>query len=632
MTSNLFWIGPGLYETEIRGLKNDPVPFACLERLALYNRINTLSAIFNARRGWLGASLSAAEILTCLYFDLADIDPADPLSRDLILLGKGHAASIQYACLAGRGILSVEDLGRLNQCDGPQAHPDRLTPGIAANGGSLGQALSKACGLAMGQNRRVFVVLGDGELQEGQNWEAIQTIHRYGLSNVIPIIDRNGIQTGSAVADVKPVPDLGAVIEGFGLQAGIADGNRIHSVYTALKRARDNPRPAAVIADTRKAAGIPFMEANHTERGGFRWHGPVTGESDYRAALEALAAAPEAGPTGDAIRKYLSAKRPATASVRPGREKELSTGEAFGRALVRLAAEYPELTVLDADLEKACRLSAFARNHPGRFLEMGIAEQDMAGCAGGPALAGWIPVVNTYAAFLRRAFEQIYMNATEGTRILYAGHYAGLCYFADGKSHQCTGDVAMMRSIPGMAVLYPAFPGEVEPMLRWILEGGWNGPAYFRLHRSPAEIHGTSPPEFRFGRGIRIRETDGKTALVTAGPHMTSIVLSASKILGKQGKPCDVLVFSTLRPVDPGSLADLLGGYVRIFILEELHETGGLSDEIHLAFSRIGGNFRPPVIRHRAVRDLTFGTLDPSGLYAHFGFTPEAVARWIGIG
>jgi transketolase len=164
--------------------------------------------------------------------------------------------------------------------------------------------------------------------------------------------------------------------------------------------------------------------------------------------------------------------------------------------------------VLDADLEKPCRLTEFARSFPEQYVEMGIAEQDMVSFAGGLALRGeLVPVVNTYAAFFRRACEQVYVNATEGTKIVYAGHYAGLCYTTDGKTHQCTGDLAMMRSVPGMHVFYPTVGVELAAVLAWYLDADRTGPLYLRLHRTPAGWGDSGEPDvdFRPGWGTALR-------------------------------------------------------------------------------------------------------------------------------
>lgn len=622
--TDTFWIESAWYDRAISEMGDTDQVFEHLRTLTAFNRINTLSAIMNAERGWVGASFSVAEILTCLYFDVANIEKKNPQKNDLILLSKGHAAVMQYACLFGRGIITLDYFQKLNQKSGPQAHTDLLTPGIAANTGSLGQTLSKACGLAMTRDRHVFVILGDGELQEGQNWEAFQTLNHFRLSNVIPIIDRNGIQTDSETKDIKAIPDLEKSLSGFGFEVIGCQGNRIEPIHSALKRALQSKNPTVIIADTLKAAGARFMQTRETKRRGFRWHGPVTRRSDYLRALQDFADLLKSHAVHAELIRFIKTQNQDVMSDITEKKDVQSTGEAFGRALLRLAPAYPGLLVLDADLEKACRLTGFAEKYPERFLEMGIAEQDMVSCAGGLALQGKIPIVNTFAAFYRRAFEQIYVNATEKTKIVYAGHYAGLCYFSDGKSHQNTGDVAMMRSIPGMLVLYPACPEEVEVMLHWYLEGGWDGPVYLRLHRSPSKYCRSALETFFPGYGNRIRQTGGEQCILTAGPHMTQICLEAAERLDK----VDVIQISTFRSLGNELLLSLLE-YQRLYVIEELFETGGLFDEIQLGLVKLIQPAPLPIIHHRAVSGLTFSTLEPMGLYSHFGLTPKRIAEWI---
>lgn len=629
-----YWVGARLYATARRRLAaaaDDDARIAALRTLCLFNRVNALSTIAHAGRGWLGASFSCAEILTALYFDTAEGAGTRRPDRDYILLSKGHAAAMQYAALAGLGVLRVADLRHYKQPGGPAAHPDRATPGIEANSGSLGQTLSKAAGLALGGARRVFVVLGDGELQEGQNLEAFMTLHRHGLSQVVAIVDCNGIQTDSAVADIKPIPDLAGVLRGLGCSVQRVPGHDMEALVRALRAPPAAGKPRVLLADTRKAAGIPFMEASSCARRAFAWHGALPDDDAYRAALAALADAPDAGPAAAGIRAFLRAhggNRPATG--RPARrDAPVATGAAFGAHLADAAHRDARLVVLGADLEKACGLTRFAAEHPGRYIEMGIAEQDMVSCAGGLALRGLVPVAATFAAFFRRAFEQVYVNATEGTRVIYAGHYAGLCYGPDGKTHQCTGDVAMMRSIPGMRVFYPAFPEEARMILDACLAGPAEGPVYVRLHRTPADpAFALKPPAaFEAGHGHWLRPCSGTgLCLLTSGPHMAAFCAGAADRLAARGRTVDVCAVSTLRGLAPGFVADL-ARYETLAVAEELAGAGGLHDEVTAALAARG--LRLPRMLHRAAEGLTFSTLEPFGLYRHFGLMPEQLAAWL---
>ncbi|MBU1537609.1 hypothetical protein KKF84_20005 [Myxococcota bacterium] len=627
-----FWIRQEHYAPIIDQLHLDIAPgerVRLLEILTLYNRINALSTIHNSGRGWLGASFSVAEILTALYFDGTFKGPEDP-HRDYILLSKGHAAVMQYAAMVGRGLLAPEDLAQYNRENGPQAHSDRVTHGIETNTGSLGQTLSKAAGLALGGARRVFVILGDGELQEGQNYEALMTLHQRQLGQVIPIIDRNGIQTDSETREIKEIPDLGAVLGGFGMGVITINGNHMEQVLPALREARNSARPMVIIADTQKAAGISFMEASSTLRRAFQRHGSTLTRAEYLRALTQWNASPSAQHIGEELTRFIEQAQPRENP--PAAAPGPSMGDGFGQHLTQLVKQDPRVVVLSADLEKSCKITPIALSSPERFLEMGIAEQDMVSCAGGLALRGKIPVVNTYAAFFRRAFEQIYVNATEKTQIVYAGHYAGLSYNTDGKTHQATGDAAMMRSIPGMHVLFPAFLEEIPQMLSWYLAEPREAPLYLRLSAKPCPLNTILVPlPFEYGRGAFYRDTGAKICVLTSGPHMIQYCDAAIDTLQKQGINLDLCLVSTLRHLDQSWCARLASTYDHLVIVEELFEAGGLHDELCHALavaSDQGLSSGHPRISHRAVGGLPFSTLDPAGLYKHFQLTPDHLAQW----
>ncbi len=600
-------------------------PDVVLRELAAYGRVNALAAVTAARHGWIGASFSVAEILTVLYFDVLTAP-----DRGRVILSKGHAAAMQYGLLAGAGFFPVEDLLRYKQSDGPQAHTDISTPGIAVNSGSLGQGLSKACGFAMASDAPVYVTLGDGELQEGQNFEALQTVAAFDLRHLVTIIDRNGIQSDSSVADIKAVEDLEQILTGFGFDVRTVDGHSIPALRETLRAAGTGARPSVVIADTKKGAGVSFMAADSCARRGYAWHGGVPDPRQYRDALRELGSAVTDRELKREIEELTaspSGREHHRAAPRPA---GLSTGDAFSAALVRLAPEHAGLRVLDADLEKPCRLTEFAVRFPDQFIEMGIAEQDMVSCAGGLALSGLVPVVNTYASFFRRAFEQVYVNATEATRVLYAGHYAGLCYTTDGKTHQCTGDIAMMRSIPGMRVLYPAFAEELEGMLRWCLAGE-PGPVYIRLHRTPSLVP-VAPDTaacFQPDSGLHVRDRGARRAVVTSGPQLTAFAALAADRLREAGTRIDVFSVAAYHALAPDFCARL-AGYEELFVVEETMGSGGLRDLVTAQLMQHRQSL--PGIRHRSVDSMTFSTRDPLGLYRHFALDVESLLRFLNPG
>ena len=227
-----------------------------------------IESIAEAGSGHPGGSLSLVEIMSYLYFYQAQLHETDPLwpARDRIILSKGHAAPVLYAALAARGYMPYEEMLTLRKLGSRlQGHPDmRKLPGVEMSTGSLGQGLSVANGLALGlrlQNKdsRVYVVLGDGELQEGQVWEAAMTAAHHKLTNLIAVVDHNGLQIDGFTGEVKRIEPLAEKWQAFGWQTVTVDGHSFVDLYRGFNVARDD-RPLVVIAKTIKGKGVAYME------------------------------------------------------------------------------------------------------------------------------------------------------------------------------------------------------------------------------------------------------------------------------------------------------------------------------------------------------------------------------------
>lgn len=267
-----------------------------LEELSRAIRKDILTMITEAGSGHPGGSLSCADILCALYFGgVMDYDASDPQmeGRDRLILAKGHAAPALYATLAHAGFFPTDELMTLRKLGSRlQGHPDsKLCPGVEASTGSLGQGLSIAAGMAAGlrlgaQQGTVFAILGDGECQEGQVWEAAMFAAHQGLGNLVAIIDNNNLQIDGCIHDVCDPGDLGEKFAAFGWEVVEVDGHDIDALIDVLsdaKAARTKPR--AVIARTVKGKGVPFME---NEAG---WHGKAPSPEQLEEALRALDAA-----------------------------------------------------------------------------------------------------------------------------------------------------------------------------------------------------------------------------------------------------------------------------------------------------------------------------------------------------
>lgn len=274
--------------------------FAKLALVARQLRIDVLKMITAAGSGHPGGSLSAAEIMACLYFGTMKLDPDRPdwPDRDRFVLSKGHAAPVLYAALAERGFFPREWLDSLRQLGSPlQGHPHmRSTPGVDVSTGSLGQGLSMACGLAAaakmdGAGWRVYCLVGDGETQEGQIWEAAAAAAHFRLDNLIALVDHNGLQIDGPCQEVMTVEPLRQRWEAFGWQVLEADGHSIPELMGAISAALlVRGQPVVIICRTVKGKGVSFME------GKADWHGKAANPEQLAQALAELGALP--GPSG----------------------------------------------------------------------------------------------------------------------------------------------------------------------------------------------------------------------------------------------------------------------------------------------------------------------------------------------
>ncbi len=255
-------------------------------------RIDIIREVYSAGSGHPGGSLSAADIITYLYFAEMNIDPKDPdkKGRDRFVLSKGHAAPALYAALAERGYFPKETLLTLRQLGSIlQGHPDRKkVPGVDMSTGSLGQGISAAVGMALADRidqtgARVYAVLGDGELQEGMVWEAAMAAAHYGLSNLTIFVDHNGLQIDGKNEDVMTVAPVAEKFESFGWDVQKIDGHDFEQIAAALEKAKKvTDRPQAVIAETVKGKGVSFME----DQAG--WHGKAPDEEQAKQAVKEL--------------------------------------------------------------------------------------------------------------------------------------------------------------------------------------------------------------------------------------------------------------------------------------------------------------------------------------------------------
>jgi transketolase len=563
----------------IREVVDDP--FGRVAAYADACRINTLAMVETAGSGHLGTSFSCMDILAWLHLGVLR-------EGDRYFSSKGHDAPALYSMLVALGRLDFDLLFRLRSLGGLAGHPDVASvPQVTTNTGSLGMGVSKARGFILadrfaGRAGRVFVLVGDGELQEGQFWESLQPTANRGLGELTVIVDHNKLQSDTWVSRVSDLGDLERKVQSFGWAVRRCSGHDLPELAATLAELADSEpeRPKLVVADTIKGCGARSMEPHDVpdnESSLYGFHSGAPGKEAYATALAELTVR-----LNDRLRAMGQADVELARRETPRQEaakRPQRLIKAYAEALLAAAEREPRLVALDGDLRLDTGLVEFQRRHPERFFECGIAEQDMVSQAGAMALSGLLPVCHSFACFLTpRANEQIFNNATEGTKVIYHGSLAGIVPGGPGHSHQSIRDIALMGSIPGMTVLEPYCEHEVRQAVDWAVDRA-PGPVYLRLVSPPWALgFEARVSELTEGRGTVLREGSEGTFVCT-GPILVSQAWRACDLLGDWG----LVALPWLNHVDGEWLAAVAGG--RIVCVDNHVAHGGQGEAILRAFA-----------------------------------------------
>jgi len=580
--------------------KADIAKYKKLALLADMCRANALATVKRAGSGHLGSSFSSLDIATFLYYSEMNTVKlgVDHPDRDIYFSSKGHDVPAHYAVLFSLGVIPKSVFINLRRLGGTHGHPDVSVPGIEANSGSLGMGISKAKGMAVakkmnGWGGRVFVMTGDGELQEGQIWESLQTAAHQNVTNIQVIVDFNKIQTDKTLNEIIDLGDLENKFRIFGWHVERCDGHdfgQLEKVFQSFSRITDKPK--VLIADTIKGKGVSFMEGPTALRDGkglYKWHAGAPDDASFEAGyteiVERIHGQLEDLGLESLQTEFLEKRDKHRIKLKDTAEKVVNV---FGEALLELGAKRKDIVVLDADLSADCGLRPFENAFPERFIENGIAEQDMVSMAGGLALQGLLPIVNSFGVFLAsRANEQIYNNATENTKIIYVCHYAGLIPAGPGKSHQSLRDISLFGALPNCIILEPCNGKETKRALEWCVDKAREN-CMMRLVISPSPRTIILPEDYTlsFGKGTVLRE--GKDAgLFACGPVMLNEALAAGEILSHQDFSLKVVNLPWLNRVDNRWLTKTIGDCKRIFVLDNHSEYGGLGDHLLNALMRV---------------------------------------------
>jgi transketolase len=629
-----------------------------------------LVALHAAGSGHAGGTLSIMDITAALYLKIANHDPQNPnwAGRDRIVWSTGHKAPSLYLGLAFAGFCPLDDVVTLRKLSSPfQGHPHWLKlPGVEASTGSLGQGLSIAVGLALaarldGKKHQIFCIMGDGEQQEGQVWEAAMEAGHYHLDNVIAIIDCNRLQIDGLVKDVMEVEPLCAKYSSFGWDVMRIDGHDMSQIVDALEQARAvTGRPLVILANTVKGKGVSFME----DQAG--WHGKAPNYEELTRALEELALIDRIPVQHllDKARRYqaeverkLDAKMPKFArnywwnAEETMKVKMEPTRKGFGQSLAENGDD-ERVVCLGLDISGSITISDFYAGKPERkkrWISMGIAEQSATSAAAGLAREGKLPVLGTYATFAAaRNLDQIRTSVCYGNfNVLIAGAHGGVSVGADGATHQALEDLFAMQGLPNMTVVVPCDLVETRKATNYLLLQH-KGPKYIRFAREATPVVTDEKTPFVFGQAnvIRLRregpsfleafETvlasshkneNEDLSIIACGPMVPEAMRAAYILKQEFGYETRVLNIHTLKPIDAEAIVRAARD-TGIVVTAEEHQIGALAWRVSGILTESPQLYGLPVITGAiGVKDRFGDSGAPWELIKEFEVSAEHIAH-----
>lgn len=556
-----------------------------LQTVANRLRILSLKATTEAGSGHPTSCLSAADLTAAVFFHAMRFDPKNPKEErnDRFILSKGHAAPLLWAVWAEAGFIEDEKLLTLRRLESDlEGHPTPRFPWVEIATGSLGQGLSAGVGMALSgkyldQNDvRTFVLLGDGECAEGSVWEAAAMAGHYRLNNLIALVDINKWGQSQETMYQHDLSAYQRKFEACGLRTFTVDGHDMNAIVHALDSAcAEKEKPCAILARTQKGKGVSFLEG----KGGF--HGKALSREELKKAIAEIGEASKVdisipSPKGTFVAPSPRAPRISPPAYKTG--EKTATRAAYGTALVKLGAADPRIVVLDGDTKNSTFAEKFFQAYPQRSFECFIAEQNMVGAAMGLAARGKIPFASTFGCFLTRAHDQIRMAGISRLPIRLCGSHAGVSIGEDGPSQMALEDFAMMRAVPGCAVLCPADAVAAERLTT--ASACHPGMVYLRTQRPATEVIYPNEEVFPIGGSKVLKQSPRDRAVAAAAGITVLEALKAYEILKKEGILIRVMDCYSVKPIDAKTLIEAGRAAGVIITVEDHYPEGGLGEAV----------------------------------------------------
>ncbi|TSA46042.1 transketolase [bacterium] len=571
-----------------------------LDKLAKLIRYFILVSTTKAGSGHPTSSLSAVELLTALmfggFFNYDVKQPENP-ANDRLIFSKGHASPLLYALFAAANAVSEEELLTLRKLGSRlQGHATLDFPFAEAATGSLGQGLSIGLGMALNaklekSGYRTFVLIGDSEMAEGANWEALELAAHYKLDNLVGILDVNRLGQRGETMLGRDLEAYQKQIFAFGWKTIVVkDGHNFEEIAKAYSSAINSSgtasgKPAMIIANTIKGKGVPFLE----DKDG--WHGKALSQEQLEKALEELGEV-DKSVRGELIKPAENFKfQISNFKTNPNFKFQISnynsgtkvaTRKAYGAALLKIGVD-PRVVVLDAEVSNSTFSDLFKQKYPERFFEMYIAEQNMVGATLGFSLRGKIPFVSTFAAFLTRAHDQIRMCQYNKANIKFCGSHAGVSIGEDGASQMGLEELSMFRSVLGSVVLYPCDAVSTEKLV--FESARHDGIVYIQTTRKDTPIIYKKDDEFPIGGSKTLHSSKNDLVTVIGAGITVHEALAAHEELKKENFNIRVIDLYSIKPLDIEALQQAAAETKALITVEDNFPEGGIGEAIAAALA-----------------------------------------------
>lgn len=588
-----------------------------LEKACRLLRYYILTMTTRAGSGHATSSLSAVELLATLFYKYFRFDLESPelINNDRLIFSKGHASPLFYSLYKIAGKLSEDELYSYRKFDSVlEGHPSKRFKYTEVPTGSLGQGLSAGLGMALsakldGFGFKTYVLLGDGEIAEGQVWEALETASHYHLNNLVGIIDVNRLgQTGETLLGYDLI-DLEKRIKSFGWKTYlINDGNNLDEVDKAFQfvltdSAKDNS-PYMILAKTVKGKGVSFLENKNG------WHGKALSEDDCQKGLKEL---------GEVDKNlHLEVQKPP--AVKPIKQSPKSkfeiqnpiyktgdlvaTRESYGQALAEIGEENENIVVLDGDVGNSTFTDIFGSKFSDRFYQMFIAEQNMVSVSLGLSQRGKTPYLATFSSFITRAADQIRMAHLSENHLIVCGSHAGVSIGEDGPSQMGLEDLAFFRAFPNATIFYPS--DGVSAFKLTQLAYSQKGLVYLRTTRPKTPMIYENSEDFEIGGSKVLKKSDNDFVTVIASGVTVHETLKAYESLKKNGIETRVIDAYSIKPLDRETVITAANETKAIVTVEDHYVTGGLGDAV---LEVLANEAKVPVYKMGVVKTPRSGTM-----------------------